>query len=190
MTASPRPASSRANQWRELPRLCRAVLVPTLQPGDIVVMDNLGSHKGIAIRRAIRAVDARLVFLPPYSPDLNPIEQVFAKINSCSAKPRSAPSKAFGGASAVCFSTSRHRMRQLSAQCRLCFNLNQKDSSQTRGGRTAPELSAPGKRAASWSGATPMPTSSSAPGENSNSCAPGSAVSSATFAVRSRVIPA
>ena len=56
------------------------VLVPTLQPGDIVVMDNLGSHKGIAIRRAIRAVDARLVFLPPYSPDLNPIEQVFAKI--------------------------------------------------------------------------------------------------------------
>ncbi len=56
------------------------VLVPTLQPGDIVVMDNLGSHKGIAIRRAIRAVDARLVFLPPYSPDLNPIEQVFAKL--------------------------------------------------------------------------------------------------------------
>ena len=56
------------------------VLVPTLQPGDIVVMDNLGSHKGIAIRKAIRAVDARLVFLPPYSPDLNPIEQVFAKL--------------------------------------------------------------------------------------------------------------
>jgi transposase len=56
------------------------VLVPTLQPGDIVVMDNLGSHKGGAIRRAIRAVDARLVFLPPYSPDLNPIEQVFAKL--------------------------------------------------------------------------------------------------------------
>jgi transposase len=43
-------------------------------------LDNLGSHKGIAIRRAIRAVDARLVFLPPYSPDLNPIEQVFAKL--------------------------------------------------------------------------------------------------------------
>lgn len=58
------------------------VLVPTLQPGDIVVMDNLGSHKGIAIRRAIRAVDARLVFLPAYSPDLNPIEQVFAKLKT------------------------------------------------------------------------------------------------------------
>ena len=85
------------------------VLVPTLQPGDIVVMDNLGSHKGIAIRRAIRAVDARLVFLPPYSPDLNPIEQVFAKLKSCSARPRSARSKAFGGASAVCSSTSHHK---------------------------------------------------------------------------------
>jgi transposase len=56
------------------------MLVPTLQPGDIVVMDNLGSHKAKAIRRAIRAVGARLVFLPPYSPDLNPIEQVFAKL--------------------------------------------------------------------------------------------------------------
>src|ERR1700730_8926568 len=47
---------------------------------DIVVMDNLGSHKGKAIRRAIRAAGARLFFLPPYSPDLNPIEQVFAKL--------------------------------------------------------------------------------------------------------------
>jgi transposase len=56
------------------------VLVPTLTPGDIVVLDNLGSHKGKAIRAAIRAVGARLVFLPPYSPDLNPIEQVFAKL--------------------------------------------------------------------------------------------------------------
>jgi transposase len=56
------------------------LLIPTLQPGDIVVMDNLGSHKGQAIRRAIRAAGARLIFLPPYSPDLNPIEQVFAKL--------------------------------------------------------------------------------------------------------------
>ncbi len=56
------------------------VLVPTLGPGDIVVMDNLGSHKGQAIRTAIRAKGAQLVFLPPYSPDLNPIEQVFAKL--------------------------------------------------------------------------------------------------------------
>lgn len=58
------------------------MLVPTLKPGDIVVMDNLGSHKGPAIRAAIRGAGARLMFLPPYSPDLNPIEQVFAKLKT------------------------------------------------------------------------------------------------------------
>jgi transposase len=58
------------------------VLAPALRPGDIVVMDNLGSHKGSAIRRTIRAAGARLLFLPPYSPDLNPIEQVFAKLKT------------------------------------------------------------------------------------------------------------
>ena len=56
------------------------VLVPTLKPGDIVVMDNLGSHKGKAVRRAIRSAGARLFFLPKYSPDLNPIEKLFAKL--------------------------------------------------------------------------------------------------------------
>jgi transposase len=56
------------------------VLVPTLRPGDIVVMDNLGSHKSQAVRRALRAAGARLFFLPKYSPDLNPIEQFFAKL--------------------------------------------------------------------------------------------------------------
>jgi transposase len=58
------------------------VLVPTLKPGDVVVMDNLGSHKGKAVRRAIRKAGAHLLFLPPYSPDLNPIEQVFAKLKT------------------------------------------------------------------------------------------------------------
>ena len=57
-------------------------LVPTLRPGDIVVMDNLGSHKGAAVRHAIRATGAKLFFLPPYSPDLNPIEQMFAKLKT------------------------------------------------------------------------------------------------------------
>jgi transposase len=56
------------------------VLIPTLRPGDIVIMDNLGSHKGDAVRRAIRAVGAHLFFLPKYSPDLNPIEQFFSKL--------------------------------------------------------------------------------------------------------------
>jgi transposase len=55
-------------------------LVPTLKPGDVVILDNLGSHKGKAVRKAIRAVGARLLFLPKYSPDLNPIEQVFSKL--------------------------------------------------------------------------------------------------------------
>jgi transposase len=56
------------------------ILLPTLKPGDIVIIDNLGSHKAKAVRRAIRSVGAKLFFLPPYSPDLNPIEQVFAKL--------------------------------------------------------------------------------------------------------------
>ena len=56
------------------------VLLPTLRPGDIVIMDNLGSHKGKAVRQLIRAAGAKLLFLPKYSPDLNPIEQVFAKL--------------------------------------------------------------------------------------------------------------
>jgi len=55
-------------------------LAPTLRPGDVVVMDNLGSHKGKAARAAIRSRGAHLLFLPAYSPDLNPIEQVFAKL--------------------------------------------------------------------------------------------------------------
>ncbi len=55
-------------------------LVPTLKPGDIVIMDNLSSHKSAAVRKTLRGAGARLFFLPPYSPDLNPIEQAFAKL--------------------------------------------------------------------------------------------------------------
>lgn len=76
-------------------------LVPTLAPGDIVVMDNLGSHKSRAVRDAIRAVGARRLFLPAYSPDLNPIEQVFAKLKTLLRKARArtvdAISDAIGG---------------------------------------------------------------------------------------------
>ena len=57
-------------------------LIPTLRTGDVVIMDNLGSHKGKAVRQAIRNAGAKLFFLPPYSPDLNPIEQVFAKLKT------------------------------------------------------------------------------------------------------------
>jgi transposase len=58
------------------------LLVPVLRPGDIVVMDNLASHKVAGIRAAIEATGAKLRYLPPYSPDLNPIEQVFAKLKA------------------------------------------------------------------------------------------------------------
>ncbi len=56
------------------------VLLPTLRSGDIVIMDNLGSHRGRVVRQLIRSAGAKLFFLPKYSPDLNPIEQVFAKL--------------------------------------------------------------------------------------------------------------
>jgi transposase len=60
----------------------RRVLVPTLRKGDVVAMDNLGSHKIPGVREAIEAAGATLVYIPPYSPDLNPIEMVFSKIKS------------------------------------------------------------------------------------------------------------
>lgn len=58
------------------------VLAPTLKPGDIVIMDNLAAHKSTPVRDAVEAVGARLLFLPPYSPDLNPIENAFAKLKA------------------------------------------------------------------------------------------------------------
>jgi transposase len=61
-------------------RYVEKALLPTLRPGDIVIMDNLGSHKGKVVRQLIRSAGAKLFFLPKYSPDLNPIEQVFAKL--------------------------------------------------------------------------------------------------------------
>ncbi len=58
------------------------VLAPTLKPGDVVIMDNLAAHKSTPIRDAIAAVGAWLLFLPPCSPDLNPIENAFAKLKA------------------------------------------------------------------------------------------------------------
>ncbi len=57
-------------------------LVPALRPGDVVILDNLSSHKGRAVRALIRAQGAGILFLPPYSPDLNPIEQAFATLKA------------------------------------------------------------------------------------------------------------
>lgn len=58
------------------------VLVPELSPGDVVVMDNLSSHKGVDVRRSIEAAGANLLYLPPYSPDFNPIENAFSKLKA------------------------------------------------------------------------------------------------------------
>ena len=60
----------------------KKILVPTLSPGDIVVMDNLPAHKRAQIRSRDRDAGARLIYLPPYSPDLNPIEMAFAKLKA------------------------------------------------------------------------------------------------------------
>jgi transposase len=67
------------------------VLVPTLRPGDVVILDNLAMHKQPEVRAAIEHVGARLRFLPPYSPDFNPIEQAFAKLKAFlrAVRPRS-----------------------------------------------------------------------------------------------------
>ena len=82
-------------------------LVPTLKPGDVVILDNLGSHKGKAVRTAIRDVGARLVFLPKYSPDLNPIEQVFAKFKALLRKVGARTYEAISDASAEILQSGR-----------------------------------------------------------------------------------
>ncbi len=81
------------------------LLVPTLSQGDIVVMDNLGAHKSKAVRKAIRAAGAKLLLLPKYSPDLNPIEKLFAKIKhhlrDAQARTKDAVSQAIANALAT-----------------------------------------------------------------------------------------
>jgi transposase len=72
------------------------VLVPTLRPGDIVILDNLACHRNAAARRAIEAVGAKLLFLPPYSPDLNPIENAFSKLKAMLRKAAAPPGTTCG----------------------------------------------------------------------------------------------
>ena len=100
------------------------VLAPILAPGDLVVMDNLGSHKGRAIRAAIRAAKAKLFFLPAYSPDLNPIEQAFAKMKTLLRKARR-PNNRSDLANHRRAPRLLHpdRMRKRLQERRICFNL-------------------------------------------------------------------
>ena len=82
------------------------VLVPTLVPGDIVILDNLGSHKGQPVREAIRRAGAKLFFLPPYSPDLNPIEQVLPSSSNSCVPPPHEPSRQHGKPQETCSNAS------------------------------------------------------------------------------------
>ena len=95
------------------------VLLPTLRPGDIVVLDNLGSHRSKAVRQLIRSVGAKLFFLPKYSPDLNPIEQAFAKIKHLVRKAAARTVEPCAPPSAKPSSLLARRMRQLSQKFRL-----------------------------------------------------------------------
>ena len=117
-TGSMHLASSISRQRPEIPHLCRGI--PCAQPdrGDVVIMDNLSSHKGPAVRQAIRSVGAKLLFLPPYSPDLNPIEQVFAKLKHCSENPQSARSRPSAIALDHCSMTSRPTSAETISQTR------------------------------------------------------------------------
>ncbi len=78
------------------------VLAPTLRPGQVVVMDNLSAHKGFRVREIIEGCDCELLYLPPYSPDLNPIEEAFAKLKAslrkAAARSRRALVEAMGAA--------------------------------------------------------------------------------------------
>jgi transposase len=76
--------------------------VPALQPGDMVVLDNLGSHKVAGVEEAIRTAGAQLLYLPPYSPDYNPIEQVFAKLKTLLRKAAASLLMNCGPPSAIC----------------------------------------------------------------------------------------
>lgn len=85
------------------------VLVPSLAPGDIVVMDNLASHKVPGVREAIEAVGAELLYLPPYSPDFNPIENAFSKLKALLRKAARAASRGYGRRSVTFSTPSRQR---------------------------------------------------------------------------------
>ena len=86
------------------------ILVPTLHPGDIVIADNLSAHKVAGVRQAIERVGATLCYLPPYSPDLNPIELCFAKLKALvRAPPAVDPPKPSGRSSAPVCRTSAPR---------------------------------------------------------------------------------
>jgi transposase len=120
------------------------VLVPTLHPGDIVIMDNLGGHKAKAVRQLIRAAGAKLFFLPKYSPDRNPIEQGLRQDQALLAQGRRALRR-----SHLCRyrrnsrSIYTRQMRQLFSEFRLCPNLKASRSKLASAAFPGEKLTAP-----------------------------------------------
>lgn len=94
-------------------------LGPTLRPGDVVVMDNLACHKVAGVREAIEGVGARVVYLPPYSPDLNPIEQVFAKFKHLLRSGPADAARLVGDHAEIAAGILRRRMPPLFSPLRL-----------------------------------------------------------------------
>lgn len=106
-------------------------LIPELEPGSIVVIDNLGSHKGKRVRQLLRKAGIKLFFLPPYSPDLNPIEEMFSKLKRLLRKANERTAEAtLAPHRRPARSLQPNRMRQLYQRRRICLNLNRKDSSE------------------------------------------------------------
>ena len=119
----------RTDQWRKLPRLCRAGPSPGPRARRHCRHGQPRSHKGRAVRAAIRWPKPSSCSLPAYSPDLNPIEQAFAKIKPCCARPTPEPSNRPGEPSARCSTASPRQNVQLLHQRRICFGLSRSRSS-------------------------------------------------------------
>ena len=107
-------------------------LIPTLRPGDIVILDNLASHKGKGVRQAIRKAGARLWLLPAYSPDLNPIEQTFAKIKHWMRDARKRTVEDIWRHLGDLLGTIEpHECQELQPQCRVWVHVKRTCSSET-----------------------------------------------------------
>jgi transposase len=107
-------------------------LVPTLRSGDVVIMDNLSSHKGAKVRERIEAAGARLLYLPPYSPDFNQSRRCSRNSRPCSAKPRNAPSRAFGTPSLTVSRSSLHQNAQTTSRPQVTTQPERKTLSRPR----------------------------------------------------------
>ena len=102
------------------------VLCPKLRPGDVVVMDNLSAHKVKGVRERIEAAEAKLLYLPPYSPDLNPIERPGPSSSNCCARPKHGPKKRSTKPSRNCSHFSLPRMHWLGSDSHLLLYGNRR----------------------------------------------------------------